>query len=69
MNLNFMLAGSSSANPVLFLLGITVLVGWKVAGYFGLDRVLLPALGTPWQQGTLLEAEPELAETPNSATV
>jgi thiosulfate dehydrogenase [quinone] large subunit len=69
MNLNFMLAGSSSANPVLFLLGITVLVGWKVAGYFGLDRVLLPALGTPWQRGTLLEAEPELAEAPNSATV
>jgi thiosulfate dehydrogenase [quinone] large subunit len=68
MNLNFMLAGSASANPVLFLLGALVLAGWKVAGYLGLDRVLLPAIGTPWQRGTLLESEPELAETPNSAT-
>ena len=49
MNLNFMLAGSSSTNPVLLLLGILLVLAWKTAGYIGLDRFLLPLLGTPWK--------------------
>jgi len=53
MNFNFMLAGSASINPVLFILAILVLFGWKVAGWIGVDRWLLPALGTPWEPGTL----------------
>jgi hypothetical protein len=28
-------------------------VAWKVAGYYGLDRYLLPMLGTPWRPGSL----------------
>ena len=48
MNLNFMLAGSASTNPVLLLLGFLLVLAWKTAGYIGLDRVLLPLLGTPW---------------------
>ena len=53
MNFNFMLAGSASTNPVLFILAILVLFGWKVAGWIGIDRWLLPALGTPWEPGGL----------------
>ena len=53
MNVNFMLAGSASTNPVLFGIGVLLVIGWKVAGYWGLDRVLLPALGTPWKLGRL----------------
>jgi thiosulfate dehydrogenase [quinone] large subunit len=49
MNLNFMLAGSSSTNPVLLLLGILLVLAWKTAGYIGLDRFLMPLLGTPWR--------------------
>jgi thiosulfate dehydrogenase [quinone] large subunit len=49
MNLNFMLAGSSSTNPVLLLLGILLILAWKTAGYIGLDRFLMPLLGTPWK--------------------
>ena len=49
MNLNFMLAGSASTNPVLLLLGILLVLAWKTAGYIGLDRFLLPLLGTPWK--------------------
>jgi thiosulfate dehydrogenase [quinone] large subunit len=49
MNMNFMLAGSSSTNPVLLLLGIAIVLAWKVAGYYGLDRFLLPIVGTPWK--------------------
>ncbi len=51
MNWNFMMAGSASTNPLLFLVAIVLVLAWKVAGYYGLDRVLLPALGTPWRPG------------------
>lgn len=53
MNLNFMLAGSASTNPVLLLLSFLLVLAWKTAGYIGLDRWLLPLLGTPWQRGAL----------------
>jgi thiosulfate dehydrogenase (quinone) large subunit len=53
MNLNFMLAGTASTNPVLFLLAALLMLAWKTAGYWGVDRVLLPMLGTPWQAGRI----------------
>ncbi len=53
MNMSYLLAGSASTNPVLFTLAIGVILAWKVAGYYGLDRVLLPVLGTPWAPGSL----------------
>ena len=49
MNLTFMLAGSASTHPVLLLLGFLLVLAWKTAGYIGLDRYLLPILGTPWK--------------------
>lgn len=63
MNINFMLAGTASTNPILFTVAILLLLAWKVAGYYGVDRFLLPALGTPWRPGKVF--------TPNrgSATV
>lgn len=51
MNWNFMMAGAASTNPVLFTLAVLLILAWKVAGYYGLDRYLLPALGTPWKPG------------------
>jgi thiosulfate dehydrogenase [quinone] large subunit len=48
MNMSFMLAGSASTNPIMFALAIGVILSWKVAGYYGVDRYLLPFLGTPW---------------------
>jgi len=49
MNMSFLLAGSASTNPVLFTAAIGLILAWRVAGYYGLDRWLLPALGTPWK--------------------
>jgi thiosulfate dehydrogenase [quinone] large subunit len=49
MNMSFLLAGSASTNPVLFTMAVGLMLGWKVAGYYGLDRFLLPFLGTPWR--------------------
>jgi thiosulfate dehydrogenase [quinone] large subunit len=48
MNMSFLLAGSASTNPVLFTLAIGLILAWRVAGYYGLDRYLLPMLGVPW---------------------
>ncbi len=48
MNMSFLLAGSASTNPVLFTLAVGIILAWKVAGYYGVDRWLLPLLGTPW---------------------
>lgn len=53
MNLNFMLAGTVSVNPILFTISIFLILAWKTAGYIGLDRYLLPLLGTYWQPGKL----------------
>jgi len=44
---------SASKNPVLFGLGVLLVIAWKVAGWWGLDRWLLPRLGTPWARGHL----------------
>ena len=52
MNMSFLLAGSASTNPVMFALAIGLILSWKVAGYYGVDRWLLPRLGTPWAEGT-----------------
>lgn len=58
MNWNFMLAGSASSNPVLFLVAVLLILAWKVAGYYGLDRFLLPMLGTPWRPGKAFRPAP-----------
>ena len=64
MNFNFMLAGSASTNPVLFGLGVFLVLAWKVAGYWGLDRYLLPLFGAPWNLGRLFhQAEEEFPPT------
>jgi thiosulfate dehydrogenase (quinone) large subunit len=55
LNFNFLLAGSASTNPVLFVLAVLILMAWKVAGFIGVDRWLLPLLGTPWQPGRALQ--------------
>jgi thiosulfate dehydrogenase [quinone] large subunit len=44
MNWNFMMAGSASTNPWLFVLALGILVAWKIAGYIGFDYFLLPAV-------------------------
>jgi thiosulfate dehydrogenase [quinone] large subunit len=49
MNMSYLLAGSTSVNPIMFALAIGLILGWKVAGYYGVDRYLLPMLGVPWR--------------------
>lgn len=48
MNWNFIMAGTASTNALLGLGALMLILAWKVAGWWGLDRWLLPMLGTPW---------------------
>lgn len=55
MNLNYLLAGTVSTNPFMFLLQLFLILAWRTAGWIGLDRYILPLLGTPWKTGELFE--------------
>lgn len=48
MNWNYIMAGSASTNGLLLVGAIILILAWKTAGYYGLDYLLLPRLGTPW---------------------
>jgi thiosulfate dehydrogenase [quinone] large subunit len=50
MNMSFLLAGTTSTNPLLVMLELLCMFGYSVAGYWGLDRWLLPYVGTPWRR-------------------
>ena len=58
LNWNFIMAGTASTNALLFVISILLVLAWKVAGWYGLDRWALPMLGTPWQKGTLISPPP-----------
>ena len=49
LNWNFLMAGAASTNGMLFALAVLLILAWKVAGWYGLDRFLLPLIGTPWK--------------------
>jgi len=47
MNFNYLLAGTVSINPILGVLGLFLILSWKVCGYIGFDYVLPAWLGIP----------------------
>jgi thiosulfate dehydrogenase [quinone] large subunit len=53
MNASYLLAGTVSINPILFGIATLIVLAWKTAGYYGVDRYLLLRLGTPWQRSPL----------------
>lgn len=60
LNFNFMLAGSASSNPVMFLVALALIFAWKIAGFIGADYFLLNWLGTPWNRGEYAEEGDEV---------
>jgi thiosulfate dehydrogenase (quinone) large subunit len=57
MNINYLFAGSVSTNPILLIGAFFLVLAWKTAGWWGLDRWVLPALGTPWRPGFIFHEE------------
>jgi thiosulfate dehydrogenase [quinone] large subunit len=58
LNWNFIMAGTASTNGLLFAIAIVLMLAWKVAGWYGLDRWLLPLIGTPWYRAPVTSAVP-----------
>ena len=61
LTMSFGLAGVAGVNPLFFLVEVLLILAWRNAGYYGLDRYVLPALGTPWKPGRLFRREPHMA--------
>ena len=66
MNMNFLLAGAVSINPIIGGLALFLMLAWRVAGYYGVDRYLLPLLGTPWTGTLAKQPKPNNAATPHA---
>ncbi len=67
MNMNFLLSGAVSINPVIGFLALFLILAWRVAGYWGLDRWVLPLLGTPWT-GSLKHKKTQTPAVSSSAS-
>ena len=65
LNWNFVMAGAASTNGMLFAIAVVLMLAWKVAGWYGLDRFLLPLLGTPWKA----PAQPVPPTTPQAKPI
>ncbi|HEU4741237.1 MAG TPA: DoxX family membrane protein [Meiothermus sp.] len=52
MNAAFLLAGTVSANPWMFIVATWLVLAWRTAGYFGLDYFVLPRLGVFLRRNT-----------------
>jgi len=50
-DMNFLLAGSLNSGPVLLVLAILIMIAWKIAGYYGLNRFIFKYIGTFWKPG------------------
>ena len=44
MNLNYLLAGTVSTNPLMLVMAFLLMIAWRAAGWFGLDRWVIPKL-------------------------
>jgi thiosulfate dehydrogenase [quinone] large subunit len=55
MNMNYLFAGTVSINPVMFVLELLIILAWRTAGWIGLDKYILPLLGTPWFPGNIFK--------------
>lgn len=44
LNFNFLFAGTVSINPEFIVLEILLMLAWRTAGWYGLDRFILPSL-------------------------
>jgi thiosulfate dehydrogenase [quinone] large subunit len=53
MNASFLFAGTAGANPLMAIVAILLVLAWRVAGWWGLDCWILPAIGVPGAPGSL----------------
>lgn len=52
LNFSFIFAGSAGVNPLFLIIGLLLMLAWRNAGWYGLDRWLLPMVGTPFRRSS-----------------
>ena len=62
LTVSFGLAGVAGVNPLFFVFEVMLILAWRNAGYYGLDRFILPAIGTPWHKGQLFDHDEGTAQ-------
>lgn len=58
MNLNYLLAGTVSMNPILLVLALLLMCAHRVAGWWGLDRYARPMFARKFNPETAATDEP-----------
>lgn len=53
MNLNFMLAGTTSTNPILYTVAILIMAAGTAGYYYGVDRLTIPYIKKWWNTNKL----------------
>jgi len=69
MNMNYLLAGTVSINPVIGMFGLFLCFSWRVCGWIGIDHWLLPAIGLRWKPGTMLRPRAKILPTPTPTPI
>ncbi len=64
LNFTYIFAGTAGVNPLFVIISLFLIMAWRVAGWYGLDRIVLPKLGTPWQPGALFTRKRAHARQP-----
>ena len=62
LSVSFGLAGVAGVNPAFFVMEVLLILAWRNAGYIGLDRYVLPAIGTPWEPGRVFTRDKGVAQ-------
>jgi thiosulfate dehydrogenase [quinone] large subunit len=68
MNWNYIMAGSASTNPILFVAALLLMFAWKTAGYYGLDRYIVPRLGATWEDEATRAERDRQRQSPTTRT-
>ena len=55
MNLAYLLAGAVGLNPVMLVMETLLILAWRTAGWWGMDRFALQQVGTPEQPGRMFK--------------
>ncbi len=64
MNFNYLMAGTVSVNPMFLIIGVTLLLAWKISGRIGLDYFIVPRLAAAWSERKSSNTAPAGARQP-----
>jgi thiosulfate dehydrogenase [quinone] large subunit len=51
LNLVYMFSGSAGVNPAYAIVALLLILAWRNAGYFGMDRFALPRMARLFHHG------------------